>query len=251
MGDPALVSDLEMVRLRHARAVIVLADDDPDSDGGVVRAVLAAGVALGGFDRVPIVAGMRDRDAAEGLLRACGGAVHTVVASESVARITAFALRERGLNQVVEEFLDFRGCDLHLRPVGELADVPFGECVFRFTDARPIGRLGAAGDVELQPASRTRLHPTDQLIMLAADEAVEAAPTVFAAVPAPVASPRISQVAQHREHVVIVGWNELGATLLGQLASFAAPGSSAEIVYEPRTVRPAGPPRSRRWTVSA
>lgn len=241
-GDPALVSDLEMVRLRHARAVIVLADDDPDSDGGVVRAVLAAGVALGGFDRVPIVAEMRDRDAAEGLLRACGGAVHTVVASESVARITAFALRERGLNQVVEELLDSRGCDLYLRPVGELADVPFGECVFRFTDARPIGRLGAAGDVELQPDSRTRLHTTDQLIMLADDEAVEAAPTVFAAVPAPVASPRVLQVARHREHVVIVGWNELGATLLGQLASFAAPGSSAEIVHDPARFGPPDPP---------
>ncbi len=107
-GEPARSTDLQMVGLRDARAVIVLADDtDGHGDGGVVRAVLAAGAELGRFDRVPIVAEVHDPVAAESLLRACDGKIHTVVPSQSVARITAFALREPGLRKVVEELIDF------------------------------------------------------------------------------------------------------------------------------------------------
>ena len=54
-GDPTRVDDLAIVALADARSVIVLADDDA-GDFGVVKAVLAAGVELGSFDVVPIVA---------------------------------------------------------------------------------------------------------------------------------------------------------------------------------------------------
>lgn len=84
-GDPARTSDLDMVALPDARSVIVLSDEDRLGDAGVVKAALAAGAILGGFDRVPIIAEFGDPEMGESLVRASGGAVHTIAAMRSIA----------------------------------------------------------------------------------------------------------------------------------------------------------------------
>jgi len=239
-GDPARPQDLAMVALRDARAVIVIADHDAGGDAGVVKAVLATGAELGGFDRVPIVAELGDPETAVSLVRACGGAVHPVVAAQSVARITAFALREPGLNQIVEELLDFRGCDVYVRALGDMEGLSFGETVVRFEKARPVGRMCADGSVDLNPAAATRLGRDDRLIVIADDDEVpEPALRTFRAGRPPPASPRPRLHADSpMEHVLIVGWNALGAELVASLEEFAAPGSSVEIVYDARLFDP-------------
>ena len=238
-GDRARAQDLAMVALRDARAVIVLADDD-GGDAGVVKAVLATGVELGGFDQMPIVAELGDPETSVSLVRACGGAVHPVVAAQSVARITAFALREPGLNQVVEELLDFRGCDLYVRDLGDLAGLSFGETVVHFEKARPIGRMCADGRVELNPEPGIRLGRDDRLIVIADDDEVPVpAQCTFQAGRPPPASPRPRLHADSPpEHVLIVGWNALGAELLASLEEFAASGSTVEVVYDTRLFDP-------------
>ena len=238
-GDRARAQDLAMVALRDARAVIVLADDD-GGDAGVVKAVLATGVELGGFDQMPIVAELGDPETSVSLVRACGGAVHPVVAAQSVARITAFALREPGLNQVVEELLDFRGCDLYVRDLGDLAGLSFGETVVHFEKARPIGRMCADGRVELNPEPGIRLGRDDRLIVIADDDEVPVpAQRTFQAGRPPPASPRPRMHADSPpEHVLIVGWNALGAELLASLEEFATSGSTVEVVYDTRLFDP-------------
>lgn len=263
-GDPSRVSDLAMVALKDARALIALADDDTAGDGGVVKAVLAAGAALGGFDRLPIVAELSDPQVAESLLRACDGAIHPVVASRSVGRITAFTLRAPGLSQVAEELLDFRGCEIYIHAVGGLVGTSFGECVFRFAAARPIGRIRADGAIELNPDPQTRLDERDLLVLIADDASVAPAPHGFADVPTSIKPPPHVLDIRPQEHLLLVGWNILGAHILASLDEFAAPGSSAEVVFDPRllhaediripeltsvdvTVRPAS---GARWELS-
>ena len=163
-GDPTRVSALAIVAVGKARTVIVLADEDARGDAGVVKAVLAVGAQLDGFDRVPIVAEMSDPQNAEILVRACGGGVEAIVASQTVAHLTAFALREPGLSEVVMELVDFRGCDVYVRDMGDLVGDSFGESVFRFAEARPIGLMRANGDVELNPRPDTRLEPSDHVV---------------------------------------------------------------------------------------
>ncbi len=235
-GSPTRAADLAMVAVRNARAVIVLADDDTDGDAGVVTAVLAVGAELGAFDRVPVIAELGDVETADSLLRATGGAVGVVVPLRSVARITAFALRERGLNQVVTELVDFRGCDLYVRDVGALAGTTFGDSVFAFAKARPIGRMRSDGAVELNPDPWTRLKDGDRLVVIADDDApLEAAPPGFsdrASLPA-ARRPRLT-AATRTEHLLVIGWNELGPQVLANLEEFAEPGSTVEVVYDAR-----------------
>jgi len=111
-GDPTRRSDLAMVGVEDARAIMVLSDEDARGDARVVKAVLAEGAELGAFDRIPIVAELTDSATAESLTRACGGQVFTIVASQAAASITAFSLAEPGLARVVEERLSFVGADI-------------------------------------------------------------------------------------------------------------------------------------------
>jgi len=239
-GNPTRVSDLAIVAVGKARTVIVLADEDARGDAGVVKAVLAVGAQLDGFDRVPIVAELSDPEHADTLVRACGGAVEAVVASQTVGQLTAFALREPGLSEVVMELVDFRGCDVYVRDMGDLAGGSFGESVFRFTQARPIGVMRANGYVELNPRPDTRLEPSGRLIIIAEDRGSSsrgADTSLRAAVPPPATLERVDPP-RWPVHLVIVGWNALGTQLLTQLDLVAASGSSAEIVYDPRLFDP-------------
>ncbi len=242
-GDPTRQSELATVALRDARTVIVLADDvsadaGGDSDARVVTAVLAAGAELGGFDRVPIIAELHDPATAASLQRACGGMVHPVVAVESVSLAAAFALREPGLNQVIAKLLDFDGSDLYLSEVSGLHGMAFRDIVYRYANARPIGRMGAEGDVEINPDPETVFDESDRLIVIAhSDVDLEVATGQFRDRADP-GEPATSVTLQgpREQHVLVIGWNMLGARLLAQWEQYAAPGSTVEIVYDPGRV---------------
>jgi len=235
-GDPTRSADLSIVSVRDARSVIVLADDDGLDDAAVVKAVLAVGAELGGFDRIPIVAELSDPETADSLAEACGGLVLPVAALHSVARFTAFALREPGLNHVVEELLDFRGCDLYVRDPGELADMPFGDLVLRSLSSRPIGIVGSDGSVNMNPDASSTLTPGDRLVVIADNDGqLELAPEDFASPPSSHAiTPAGLNAPPKVEHLLIIGWNGLGVRLLSALQQAGVPGSTAEIVYDDR-----------------
>jgi hypothetical protein len=238
-GDPTRRSDLAMVGVQDARAVMVLADEDARGDAGVVKAVLAAGAELGGFDRIPIVAELTDGVTADSLTRACGGQVFTVVAAQAAAGITAFSLAEPGLTKVVEELLSFAGADIYIRPLGDLDGAQFGESVYHFSKARPIGRLRSNGDVEINPAPETRLGGGDSLVVIADDDSPILATNTTSDHPPFLDEPPPPLEARRRElHLLIIGWNALGPRLLDQIEHLAAPGSSVDVVYDSRLFAP-------------
>ncbi len=228
-GDPTKVDDLAIVALAEARSVIVLADDDA-GDFGVVKAVLAAGSALGSFAVVPIVAEVRDLRTGQDLFRACGGMVNPVASTQAVARISAYGLSGPGLIRVVEELLDFRGPNLYLIEPGDLVGATFGDTVLGLDNARPIGLMTIDGTVELNPDRATAIAPSHRLIVIADDDSP------------PVRSPRARRAAalvsrptvepQPAQHVLMIGWNPLGKQLLEELESTAAAGSSVEVVFD-------------------
>ena len=235
LGDPTRRSDLAMVGVQDARAVIVLADEDARGDAGVVKAVLAAGAELGGFGWIPIVAELTDAATADSLTRACGGQVFTVVAAQAAASITAFSLAEPGLTKVVEELLSFVGADIYIRPLGDLDGAQFGESVYHFSKARPIGRLRSNGDVEINPPPQTRFGDGDRLVVIADDDnPVLGTNQKTDLGPFPDERPLPLEARRREMHLLIIGWNALGPRLLDQVAQLAAPGSSADVVYDSR-----------------
>ena len=233
-GHTDRVSDLAIVGVTEARGVIVLADGDTETDAGVVNTVLAVGAALGGFGRMPIVAELNEPEMVQRLISACGTSVHPIVATIAIARLTSFTLREPGLRKVADELLDARGSDIYVRELDELTGLGFGETVRRFDAARPIGLVSGDGVVALNPPDDRRLVRGDRVIVIAEDaDLVAPATEPFAAVARSEDAGGRAAHAGRTEHVIIVGWNGLGATLVAAVEESSEPGSTVEIAFDP------------------
>jgi len=234
-GDPTRPAALNTVAIDKARNVVVLADEDARGDAGVVKAVLASGVAMGGFGTLPIVAELTDPRTAESLVRACGESVHPVVAVRSVARTAVFALREPGLNQVIEELVDYRGADIYVLDGQDLAGRSFGELVVRSATTCPIGRIRASGEVELNTPAQSLVETGDRVIVIAddgehLDVGTDRSPDRV--VPRGVDPLRLD-IEPREEHFLILGWNALGAHLVEECRLGTTPDSTIQVVFDP------------------
>ncbi|MGA9279384.1 CASTOR/POLLUX-related putative ion channel [Ilumatobacter sp.] len=238
-GDPTRRGDLELVRLHAARTVIVLAHDETH-DTATVRTLFAIGAELGGFDRVPIVVELNDPTTAARVMRSCGAMVHPILPTQATARTAVFALLDSGLMHVVDELLDFRGCDLYVRDDADLVGLTFHEIVDRYEKARPIGRVRADGTPELNPPPGSVFESNDRLVVIADDDddldlvhVSESSPT------AREVRSSIEPAPLDTDHLLVIGWNRFGAELIENWARLTAPSSSIEVILDPLVCDPA------------
>jgi len=232
-GDPTIPADLALVGLSTARAVIVVSDRQ--SDVAAVETVLAVGALRGGLDDLTVVVELLQHDTADRLRRAFGSSIRPIVTSEAVARTMAFALRQRGLGQVIDELLDFRGSDLILVQRPELVGATFGALVRGLVNARPIGLQGADGQIVVHPDFDRRVTSDDRLIVIAENRHeldFEASDVRTVATSAPIPFERVE------ERLVVIGWNDFGAQLLEGWATGATASSQVDVVVDPRVIDP-------------
>ncbi len=236
-GDPKVRSDLQLARVGEARGAIVLPTDD-DGDVSVVQTVLALNAELGGLHDLPVVVEVAESATAERLVEACGPTMHPVITTQAVARISAFALRQRGLGKVVNEFLDFQGCDIHITDRPELVGRRFDEIVGYFTNARSLGFARCDGRFELNPPADSTMSTGDRLVVIAHDlETIESDPTPARLERQERDGDRPTLVAAEvEEHILVVGWNALGPVLLSGWAAATSPSSTVEVAFDPRLV---------------
>jgi voltage-gated potassium channel Kch/K+/H+ antiporter YhaU regulatory subunit KhtT len=234
-GDPTVAADLALARISEARGVIVLPTSD-DDDFSVTQTVLAVDAEFGGAITIPVVVEVHDPTTALRLVHACGPTVHPIVTRQAIARIGAFALRQRGLGKVVNELIDFRGSDLHIARWPEFVGMRFDEIVGRVTNARPLGIARADGQFELNPPAESVVTAADRLIVIA--DSVDGVELAASSVRLPHgrATDLLSTAAE--EHILIVGWNPLGPDLLEGWASSTALSSTVEVAFDPRLIDP-------------
>jgi hypothetical protein len=234
-GDPSSPDDLAMVNTAAARSVIVLSGS-ASGDAETVKAVLALMHDDPELRRFHVVAELTDARYGRALARATDGRVLTVRADEVIARVTGQACRQPGLSQVYLELLDFAGDEIHFRSVPELDGVRFSDALLAFEDAAVIGRLTAAGAVQLLPPMNTSFETGDKVVAIAGDEAsirftgLEPGDTT----PPPAHDRR----GDTPENVLIVGWSPTGELTLRELDRFLASGSSVEIRVDESLVDP-------------
>lgn len=230
-GDPTHRPDLEMVRLLQARTVIVLSDGDA-GDSTAIRTVIAVDSVVGGSD-VPIVVEVSEPASARLLAGVYATGVHPIVLSQGIGRIAAMALREPGLGRVVLALLDDRGNDVHVTSAPSLENRSFSEIHDSFPNARPIGYMASDGSVLLNPPPEAHLDQGNRIVLVSESENVAANPNlVLTTDDAPHGKAPKLRFEQPKQHLLVLGWSQLGALLLTDWVGVASSASTAEILLD-------------------
>ncbi len=144
-------------------------------------------------------------------------------------------MREPGLSQVIEELVDYRGADVYVLDGRDYVGRSFGELVAKSATTCPIGRIRASGEVELNTPAQSLIETDDRLIVIADDGehlAVGTDGSPDRVVPQGVVSAQLD-IEPREEHILILGWNALGAHLVQECRSGTTPGSTIQVVYDP------------------
>jgi ion channel POLLUX/CASTOR len=228
-GSPSDVVHLGRTVPHHARAVIVLEES-------VTSTVTALMALLNGPRRprpeAPVVAEVASPGIARAVREAFGGRVLVVEPQALIARITAQSSRQPGLGLAYEDLLDFEGSEFYEVPLmPEAAGLPFGELLNAFPGCCPVGVVDESGNLDLVPPMDRRVSEADTLVLLAEDES-----TIVFTGPASVepSTPSGGDVSRVRkaEHVVVIGWNDVGERLLGEMDRALPPGSRVTVVVD-------------------
>jgi hypothetical protein len=140
-GSPTSQMDLRKVSAGGARSIVVLADSslDPDeSDAHALRVIMS----LTGIRKPStghVVVELCDVDNRDLILLVDPHNVEVIVAHDLIGRAMIQCARQPGLAQILDEILGFEGDEFYVKVFPELAGLTFGEVLFRFPDAIPLG----------------------------------------------------------------------------------------------------------------
>ena len=233
-GSPLDLADLAITNLNAARSVIVLAPQEvsvEDADAFVVKTLLAVyrGPAFSPYPH-HVVASVRDgRNRAVAQLASDGAVI--VDADDISARLVVQTARQSGLSTVYTDLLDYGGQEFYVVSEPNLAGSTFGQAIYAYRSSCLVGIVHESGRTMLNPPSSTVIGPTDQLVLLAEDDAAIRVENFRPDIDedAIVSPPRR---APRPEFTLMLGWNARALKIIEQMDIYVAHGSVVDIVTD-------------------
>ena len=173
-GDPLNTQSLAQVSASSARAILIMAREDLDSDEAdalTVRQILVIKslASLCGH----VVAEMCRVDNLEWVTMADeAGLVEAIVPCDITGRILVQSSRVPGLGHVMDLLMAFDASSFYHRAWPQLEGKTFGDVVCRFDDAVVVGLIKAGtgdGLIRINPPSDTVIEPGDEVLVVAED----------------------------------------------------------------------------------
>lgn len=233
-GDPTNPADLKRANVSGAKSVIIL-DSDESGDATVVSTVLAV-KAVNANPSTRIVAELDDKNTAEAISTATQGQVISVRSHDVIARVTAQASRQPGLANVMLDLMDFGGDEIYFSNIPALEGKTYGDALLSFNKASVIGVQDAKGNVHLNPATNYKIGKGAKLIAIAEDDDK----VIYTGIRSElVKKSELSRMpAAKAEHLLVIGWSEMGRSVIAELAAFLPKGSTVHIVAQKKLVDP-------------
>ncbi|MEK9536338.1 MAG: hypothetical protein VWZ99_04255 [Aquiluna sp.] len=230
-GDTTNPRDLIRANVAGAKSVIVL-DADRSGDSMIVSTVLAAKSISDNVDQ-RFIAEVDDKNVAEALEESTGGQVVTVIPRDVIAKITAQASRQSGIPAVILELLDFAGDEIYFAEIPALVGKSFFETQLSFNNSAIMGVVPEGRSPVLNPAADYKMAKGDKVIAIAEDDDK----VIYTGVMEDVSRKR--SVGRRRtetkpRNLLVIGWSEMGLSVLGELAAFLPKGSTADVVSQER-----------------
>lgn len=237
-GNPADLTDLQVVNPQAAKSIVILAPESENPDSTVIKTILAL-VNHPGRREEPyhIVAEIHELRNQQVARMVAGDEAQIILVGGLIARITVQSSRQSGLSAVYTELLDFSGDEIYFHCEPRLAGAAFGDAMFRYEDSALIGLRRADGAVVVNPDPSTVLTAEDAIIAISRDD-----DTV---VLSEISRPPVDETAiapkgerlRRPSRTLVLGWNVKGYTVLRQLDSYVAPGSTAHVVADVQNAR--------------
>jgi Trk K+ transport system NAD-binding subunit len=234
-GDPIDPDDLRIVNAQSARAILILTPENEEPDAQVIKTVLAlTRTQRAGTTPYHIVAEIQD-DNNVGTARLVGGTeAQFILVGDTAARLIAQTCRQSGLSMVYNQLLDFSGDSIYMIEAPSLAGKTFADALFAYESAAVIGLQHAGNKVKVNPSPDTPIAAEDKLVLICAKEAA-IKPSPANARPQSVRedAPGVSpEKPPTPESFLILGWNQIGMTIIHQLNSYVPAGSKVTVVAD-------------------
>lgn len=232
-GDPIEIADLSVVNLNGSKSILILSPDSDDPDSEVLKIAMAITNYPGRRRDRPfhIVAELKDVKSLEAARVVGKDEVEWVVLSDFVARVIAQTCHQSGLSVIYTELLDFSGDEIYFHQEAGLIGSTFGQTLSAFENNAVMGIYIHDGVCKLNPPMNTVIGTGDQLIVVAEDDdkimlnGLVNNALVNEGQIVDIAAPHIAP-----DHLLILGWNSLGPTIIRELACYMPVGSEVMIV---------------------
>lgn len=236
-GNPIDLDDLEIVNPHEAKSIIIVSPDDLNSDSQNIKCILAIVNHPNRKKEFYHIVAEIHTDKHKEIANIIGGDELTLVISNDViARIAVQTCLQSGLSVIYNKLLDFSSVEVYMHTIKEFDGKTFKETLMAYNETVVMGIQRAnTGIILLAPKMDTKVKEGDKLIILAEDDD---------ALPKPDFSPptiqeeaiasdegSIAHLKRPRK-VLIIGWNNQGATIVRELNSYVKAGSELCIMIE-------------------
>ncbi len=235
-GNPLDLQNIDIVNPQDSKSIIVLSprgSSDPDSQ--VIKQLLAI-INSPTRRRKPyhIVAEMLSSENVEAAKMVGKDEVELVVAEDLISRITVQTALQVGLSIVYKDLLDFGGASVYIRNEEDLKGKTYGEALHAYEDSAVVGIANERGKVKLNPSNDTVIGDSHKVIVISENNeqiAVAGEPEILEQF----IQPTIKTSAEV-DHILILGWNAKGETIVRELDHYVLNGSTITVVADDEKV---------------
>lgn len=230
-GNPIDAADLAIVSLQSSKSIIVMRPEGEDPDSQVIKILLAITKdphrRLAPYHIVAEIYDIANFDVAK---MVGGDEVELIPVGDLVARVLAQTCRQSGLSIVYTELLDFGGDEIYFKHEPALVGQTFHAALNGYPTSTVIGIHSIQSGTTLNPPPTTLIAADDQLIFIAADDSAIHFSDVSPATVDHTAIKKGAATRKKPEQTLILGWNWRSATVMREIDSYVATGSTMTVM---------------------
>lgn len=245
-GSPTNLGELERVAFRDAYSIIVLSDESDankqeDVDIRTIKTLMLLAGNLPPKPPRPKMVAEIQRSENLAVARIAGRrGISLICSSDVLSRMLVQSSRQPGLAYVYSELFGFAGSEIYVQPHPKTGNRMFGDIMFEFPTAIPIGTSGMETRdgkpyfaQHMNPGKDYVVKETEWIILIAVDHNVVHVPRQDPVSDTAFTAPEAR--AFTREQILILGWNSHLFKILREYDSFLQPGSEITVaaLYTP------------------
>jgi voltage-gated potassium channel Kch len=232
-GSPIDLTDLEIVNLNDAKAIVILSGEVDNPDSSVIKTLLAiTNNPHRRAERFHIVAEIREPQNLQVAQMVARDEAQIILVGDMISRIAVQTCRQSGLSVVYTELLDFGGDEIYFQEEPRLTGKTFRESLFCYDDSTVIGLSDADGKVTLNPSMDTVIEAGSSVVAIAEDDDKVRLSGVTSFGVDESAISNVAQLPAAPERTLVLGWNHRGTVIINELDNYVAPGSDLLVVAD-------------------